>query len=109
MLGLADAIADPEAAANTAVDLINSGGNPNFLSPEGEVFRWSTDAALITELTPPGTGLGVADHDALQHELDTYADVGLFGDADTPLATDYLSDILERIYDTDATVIWPAT
>jgi ABC-type nitrate/sulfonate/bicarbonate transport system substrate-binding protein len=109
MLGLADAIADPEAAANTAVDLINSGGNPNFLSPDGEVFRWSTDAALISELTPPGTGFGVADLDALQSELDTYAEVGLFGDAETPSAAEFLSDILERIYDADATVIWPAT
>jgi hypothetical protein len=109
MLGLADAIADPEAAANTAVDLINSGGNPNFLSPDGEVFRWSTDAALISELTPPGTGFGVADVEALQSELDTYAEVGLFGDAETPTAAEFLSDILERIYDADATVIWPAT
>jgi ABC-type nitrate/sulfonate/bicarbonate transport system substrate-binding protein len=108
MLGLADAIADPEAAANTAVDLINSGGNPNFLSPEGEVFRWSTDAALISDLTPEGTGFGVADVDALQNELDTYAEVGLFGDAETPTAADFLSDVLERIYDADATVIWPA-
>lgn len=108
MLGLADAIADPEAAANTAVELINSGGNPNFLSPDGEVFRWSTDAALISELTPQGTGFGVADVAALRNELDTYAEVGLFGDAETPEATDYLSDVLERIYDADATVIWPA-
>ena len=108
MLGLADAIADPEAAANTAVELINSGGNPNFLSPEGEVFRWSTDAALISELTPAGTGFGVADVEALQNELDTYAEVGLFGDADTPMAEAYLSDILERIYDADAAVVWPA-
>ncbi len=108
MRGLADAIADPEAAANTAVELINSGGNPNFLSPEGEVFRWSTDAALISDLTPEGTGFGVADVDALQNELDTYAEVGLFGEAETPVAADYLSDILDRIYDADATVIWPA-
>jgi len=107
MLGLADAIADPEAAAKMAVELINSGGNPNFLSPEGEVFRWTTDAALISELTPPGTGFGVGNVDALQNELDTYAQVGLFGDADTPLATDYLSGILDRIYDADAMVIWP--
>ncbi len=109
MLGLDDAIADPEAAANAAVDLINAGGNPNFLSPEGEVFRWTTDAALISELTPAGTGFGVADAAALQNELDTYAEVGLFGDANTPVATDYLSDLLDRIYDADATVIWPAT
>ncbi len=107
MLGLADAIADPEAAANTAVELINSGGNPNFLSPEGEVFRWTTDAALISELTPAGTGYGIADAAALQNELDTYAEVGLFGDAETPTAADYLSDILDRIY-ADAVVIWPA-
>jgi len=108
MLGLADAIADPEAAANTAVELINSGGNPNFLSPEGEVFRWSTDAALISELTPAGTGYGVSDAAALQNELDTYGEVGLFGDAETPVAADYLSSILDGIYDADATVIWPA-
>ena len=108
MLGLADAIADPEAAANAAVELINSGGNPNFLSPEGEVFRWTTDAALISELTPAGTGYGVADVAALQNELDTYAGVGLFGDAETPVAADYLSDILAGIYDADAVVIWPA-
>ena len=107
MLGLAEAIADPEAAANMAVELINSGGNPNFLSPEGEVFRWTTDAALISELTPAGTGFGVGSVDALQNELDTYAQVGLFGDADTPKATDYLSDIIDRVYDADAVVIWP--
>jgi ABC-type nitrate/sulfonate/bicarbonate transport system substrate-binding protein len=108
MRGLADAIADPESAANTAVELINSGGNPNFLSPEGEVFRWSTDAALISELTPAGTGFGAASVESLQNELDTYAEIGLFGDAETPTASDYLSSMLDDIYDADATVIWPA-
>jgi ABC-type nitrate/sulfonate/bicarbonate transport system substrate-binding protein len=112
MRGLADAIADPDTAATTAVGLINSGGNPNFLSPEGEVFRWNTDAALITELTPNGVGYGTPDPDALQNELDTYAAVGLFATTNTPdttpIATDYLSDILAGIYDTDTTIIWPA-
>lgn len=108
MLGLADAVADPETAANTAVELINAGGNPNFLSPQGEVFRWSTDAALISELTPAGTGYGVADAAALQNELDTYGEIGLFADAETPVAAGYLSNILDGVYDADATVIWPA-
>ncbi len=108
MMGLADAIADPEAAANTAVDLINSNGNPNFLSPEGEVFRWKTDSALITDLTPKGTGFGVADVTALQGELDAYAKVGLFGDGNTPVATDFTNSMLDDIYDADAKVIWPA-
>jgi ABC-type nitrate/sulfonate/bicarbonate transport system substrate-binding protein len=113
MRGLADAIADPDTAATTAVELINSSGNPNFLSPEGEVFRWNTDATLITELTPPGTGYGTPDTDALQNELDTYAAVGLFATTNTPdttpTATDYLSNILQQIYDTDTTIIWPTT
>lgn len=44
MRGLADAIADPAASAQVAIDMINTNGNPMFLSPEGEVFRWETDA-----------------------------------------------------------------
>src|SRR5690606_14440700 len=36
--GLASAIADPEAAAAAAVALVEAGGNPNYLSPEGEIF-----------------------------------------------------------------------
>jgi ABC-type nitrate/sulfonate/bicarbonate transport system substrate-binding protein len=107
MLGLADAIDDPESAANAALELINSGGNPNFLSPEGEVFRWTTDAALISELTPAGTGFGVPNVEALQNELDTYGEVGLFGDGATPSAEDHLSELLDVIYD-GPTVIWPA-
>ena len=107
--GLGDAIADPEAAANVAVELINAGGNPNFLSPEGEVFRWTTDASLIAELTPDGVGFGVPDPDGLQTELDTYAEVGLFGDGDAPTAGDYLSDLVDRVYADDTQVIWPAS
>jgi NitT/TauT family transport system substrate-binding protein len=106
MLGLADAIDDPESAAAASLELINSGGNPNFLSPEGEVFRWTTDAALIRELTPAGTGFGVPDVEALQNELDTYGQVGLFGDDAVPSAEDFLSELLDGIYD-GATVIWP--
>lgn len=109
MLGLADAIADPEAAANIAVDRINAGGNPNFLSPEGEVFRWTTDAALIVDTTPEGMPLGMPDEEALQAELDAYAAVGLFGDAATPDAASRLGkDILAAVYDADGNVIWPS-
>ncbi|MGI9644800.1 MAG: ABC transporter substrate-binding protein [Ilumatobacteraceae bacterium] len=109
MMGLADAVADPEAAANTAVDLINASGNPNFLSPEGEVFRWQTDSQLILATTPEGTGLGVPDDTMLQAELDAYAAVGLFGDAPTPDAASRLgSDIIASIYGVDGIVIWPS-
>ena len=52
MKGLQDALADPEAAAATALARIEEGGNPNFLSPEGETFRWQTDSELLTQRDP---------------------------------------------------------
>ena len=109
MLGLGDALSDPEGAANIAIDLVNANGNPNFLSPEGEVFRWTTDSELIVETTPEGTGFGVPDETTLQAELDAYAAVGLFGDTATPDAASRLgNDIIAAIYDADGTVIWPS-
>ena len=109
MLGLDDAIADPDAAAAIAVARINDGGNPSYLSPEGETFRWTTDAALISSLTPAGTGYGVPQSGALQNELDTYAEIGLFGDAGAPDANSLLGDdIIVRIYTADGQVIWPS-
>lgn len=110
MLGLADAIADPEAAADIAVARINAGGNPNFLSPEGEVFRWTTDAALISSLTATGQGVAVPQAGALQDELDTYAEIGLFGDTGAPDAAAALGDmIIVGVYDGDGVVIWPSS
>ncbi|MGB3736550.1 MAG: ABC transporter substrate-binding protein, partial [Ilumatobacter sp.] len=101
--GLADAVADPAAAAASAVALITGSGNPNFLSPEGEVFRWETEAALILDGTPEGMGLGVPDPVALQAELDAYAEVGLFGDGTTPSATEFIAtDLAAGVYDAAA-------
>jgi ABC-type nitrate/sulfonate/bicarbonate transport system substrate-binding protein len=109
MLGLADAIADPDAAAQVSIDLINANGNPMFLQPDGEIFRWNTDAALIKDTTPAGIGYGVPDGVALQAELDAYAEIGIFGDAETPDAAVRLgNDIIASVYDTDGQVIWPA-
>ena len=107
MRGLADAVSDPGAAASAAVKLITSNGNPNSLSPEGEVFRWETEAALIMKGTPEDVGLGVPDVELLQAEIDAYSAVGLFGDS-TPVATDYIASLSAGVYDTMATVIWPA-
>lgn len=113
MRGLADAIADPVAAANLAVDNIEANGNPNVLSREGETYRWRTDAASIADATPDGTGYGLPDPDALQDELDTAASVGLFtgdpGDpGDAPDAVDFVDlDLSAALYDDDGTVVWP--
>jgi ABC-type nitrate/sulfonate/bicarbonate transport system substrate-binding protein len=108
MRGLADALADPEGAAATAIELVEAGGNPNFLSPEGETFRWTTDVESITAETPEGTGVGVPDPALLQAEVDAYAEVGLFGEGGAPEITDrYDVDLVAGVYDDTGEVIWP--
>lgn len=107
MRGLADALADPEAAAAIALEMIEANGNPNFLSPEGERFRWSTDAQLLQEQTPAGTGVGVPDPALLEAEVTAYADVGLFGDGGAPdISERFAAGPIGSVYDGDQ-VIWP--
>jgi ABC-type nitrate/sulfonate/bicarbonate transport system substrate-binding protein len=108
MRGLADALADPAAAAQTAIDLVEAGGNPSFLSLEGESFRWQTDTEILTSQTPAGTGVGIPDTAGLQAELDAYAAVGLF-DGTAPDASEFvLTEPIAGVYD-GAEVIWPGS
>lgn len=109
MRGLADAIADPAGAAAIAVDRINAGGNPNFLSPEGEEFRWTTDAATIVATTPDGSNHGVPDGDALAAQVAAYDEVGVYGDGGPPpVEGRFDADLVAGLYDEDGAVIWPA-
>lgn len=106
MRGMEDAIADPAAATSTAVEMVEAGGNPNYLSPETETFRWATDSKLVTSQTPDGVGIGIPDAAHLQTELDAYAKVGLFGGT-APEAADFvLAEPIAGVYD-GADVIWP--
>ena len=106
--GLADAIADPGAAAAIAVERINGNGNPRFLSPEGEAFRWQTDARTIEATTPAGSNIGVPIGDELDTQIAAYAAVGLFGDGEPPTASDYYdTELVAGLYDDAGQVIWP--
>ncbi|NNE11798.1 MAG: ABC transporter substrate-binding protein [Ilumatobacter sp.] len=110
MRGLAEAIADPAAAAELAVERINGNGNPNFLSPEGETFRWATDAQLIVDTTPAGSFPGVPDSEALAAEIAAYDAVGVYGDAGAPAVDGRFDpDLLAGLYADDGTVIWPGS
>jgi len=108
MRGLADAIADPAAAAAVAVERINGNGNPAFLSPEGETFRWATDAETVVATTPDDSDIGVPVGDELEQQVDVYAEIGYFGDADPPdVEGRYHPTLVADLYQ-DGTVIWPA-
>lgn len=108
MRGLADAIADPEAAVQIAVDNINANGNAVFVTPEGEAARWGVESALVSEGVTPDAPLGLPLVDQLLNEVTVYANTGLFG-GEVPII-DTLVDVsvLEGVYDDTGTLIWPA-
>jgi ABC-type nitrate/sulfonate/bicarbonate transport system substrate-binding protein len=108
MRGLFDAIADPEAAAQVAVDAINANGNAMFLSPEGELARWTIDAKLVGESATADKPLGLPLIDMLNDEVTTYAEIGLFDGVAPVIDTMVDPAVLEGVYDDTGTVIWPS-
>ena len=107
MRGLADALADPAEAAEIAIGLVTAGGNPNFLSVEGEAYRWATDAALLNDSYEADEPLGVPDLRLLQSEVDAYQGVGLFADEPPALADAVADELTAAVYDAEQQVIWP--
>jgi ABC-type nitrate/sulfonate/bicarbonate transport system substrate-binding protein len=106
--GLEAAIADPTAAAEAAVALVIANGNPNFLSPEGEVFRWATEAALIQARTPLAMAAGTPNPDLLRVEVETYSEVGFFGPGITPDLLRHVDPSLAiGVTAPEGGVIWP--
>jgi ABC-type nitrate/sulfonate/bicarbonate transport system substrate-binding protein len=107
MRGMEDALADPAAAAQAAVDLINANGNKNFLSPEGETFRWTTESGLVQQFTPEGQPVGLIDPADLKAQIDAYDAVGIFTEKPA-IAGTYDADLIAGVYGPDGKVVWPA-
>jgi NitT/TauT family transport system substrate-binding protein len=108
MRGLADAVADPQAAADIAVGYINANGNAMFLSPDGERARWAVDARIVAD-TNSRTALGVPELDMLEAEVRAYAAIGLFSGSAPEIETYVDTGPIARVYASDKTVIWPAS
>lgn len=106
--GLLDGLTDPEAAAELSFELVEANGNPNFLSAEGEAFRWATDAETILASVPSGSFPGVPVGAELDAQIAVYADVGFYGDDVPSTEGRYDEDTAAGLYDADGTVIWPA-
>jgi ABC-type nitrate/sulfonate/bicarbonate transport system substrate-binding protein len=105
MKGLADAIADPAAAVTTCVDLMNTAGNQNHLTQEGESFRWQTEAKVVTD-SSEGQPAGLVDPTLLKAEVDAYTAAGVFS-SPPAMAGTYDADLVKGVYDSGGRVIWP--
>ncbi len=106
MKGLADAIADPDAAVATCIDLMQTAGSQSHLTQEGESFRWHTEAKVVTD-SSEGQPAGLVDAALLEAEVDAYTAAGVFSSA-PPMAGTYDADLVKGVYDSTGTVIWPA-
>lgn len=104
--GLAEAIADPVAATETAFALVEAGGNPNYLSLEGETYRWTTDAGLVESTTPAGSHPGVPIEAEFAEQLDAYDAAGMYPDG-KPAIDGRFSTLAAGLYTADGTVVWP--
>jgi NitT/TauT family transport system substrate-binding protein len=109
MKGLADALADPKAAAQVAVDMINANGNAQHLSPDGEIARWGVESKLITDSTASDLPIGVPDIKLLEQEVKRYADIGLFDGQVPDITTVVNTTLVQGVYYGGGHIIWPAT
>lgn len=107
MRGLADAIADPAAAAQIAINRINDNGNSMFLSPEGEIARWRLESTIVASGATAENPVGVPQPDLLEREINSYGEIGVF-DGIVPDYHLYVNlDLVKDLYDASGVVVWP--
>lgn len=105
--GMADAMADPEAAAQASFDAIEAAGNENFLVLEGETFRWQAESAEVIAGTPEGEPVGLIDPELFQAEYDAYVEAGVWPDGAPEYGEYFDAELAASLYDDDGEVIWP--
>jgi ABC-type nitrate/sulfonate/bicarbonate transport system substrate-binding protein len=107
MRGLHDAVANPAAAAEQAVELIDANPNRLEFSSASELARWTVEAKLVTAGTSPTAPLGVPQPDQLKNEVDSYGKIGVFGGITPDYTVMFDPTMVKRLYDDTGVVIWP--
>ena len=105
--GMQDAIADPAGAVALSVKQINAAGNKNYLTEEGENFRWTAELAEVQKGTPSGP-VGIIDPAQLKAEVDAYAEAGIFKGGKPAMDGTYNADLAKSLYGADGKVSWPS-
>jgi ABC-type nitrate/sulfonate/bicarbonate transport system substrate-binding protein len=107
--GMEDAMADPAGAVQLSVEQINAAGNQNFLTAEGETYRWNQEMAVVKEGTPAGEPVGLIDPALFQKEYDTYEADGVWPKGAPAMYQAWDADLARALYDSNGKVIWPAS
>jgi ABC-type nitrate/sulfonate/bicarbonate transport system substrate-binding protein len=107
--GMEDAIADPAGAVALSIAQINAAGNQNFLTQEGETFRWNAELAVVKASTPAGEPVGLIDPAIFDNEYKTYVKDGVFPKGAPPYTQSFDPNLAKSLYDSSGKVIWPAS
>lgn len=105
--GMEDALADPTEAIQIAVDNIEAAGNQNYLTLQGETYRWTHESAMVKSGTPAGEPVGIIHADQLDSEYTTYLDAGVWPKDPPKDGKFYDADLAKRLYDPSGKVIFP--
>ena len=84
-------------------------GNANFLTSEGETYRWTQESKVVMASTPAGEPVGLIDPDLLSAEYQAYVDAGVWPDGAPNDGKDYDATIAKSLNGPDGKVIWPAS
>ena len=106
--GMEDAIADPEAAVAMSVEMIEAAGNQNFLTQEGELFRWQAELEEVLRGTPEGEPVGLIDPALFAAEYAAYVEAGVWPDGAPEDTMPFDEALAAGLYGSDGKVIWPA-
>ncbi len=104
--GMEDAIADPAAAVKMSIKLIDAAGNQNFLSEQGETYRWTQELAEVKKGTPSGP-VGLIDPAVFEAEVAAYVAAGSLKEKPNMDGT-YDAALAASLFGSDGKVIWPA-
>ncbi len=103
--GMETALADPKAAVADSLELIRAGGNKNFLTDEGETYRFGVESKLVVD-AKGSLPIGVIDPKLFADEVASYTAAGSFT-APPTLDRTYVVDVAKDVYGPDGKVIWP--
>lgn len=106
--GLADALADPDAAVAIAMDALAQDGNELGLTEASERFRWSVDSQIIRDGVTPELPLGLPDRAGLENEVTIYAEAGYFGGVEPTIDGLFEPSVVADLYGPDGRLIWPS-
>ena len=105
--GMEDAIGDPEGAVKIAVAAIDSAGNQNYLTEQGELYRWKAELKVVQASTPAGEPIGLIDPAAFDKEYAAYVAAGVWPKGAPKDNKSYDESLARGLYGADGKVTWP--